>query len=143
LGWAIRQSVAFGLSPQVIHRIEFGCGARQKAQGNAQVSCYVSTVGGGMGRPPVFEQDDVPTGPMPVDHLKENLMDFLRPNIRDEHQALATPDVERTMQDAFGVIAGDGHTHLSTDTTITTVERRRFGNDGFVEHQRYRVRAVK
>jgi len=62
-------------------------------------------------------------------------MRVLVPFFGNEQEAIATRDVERAVQYALLPITGDRDAGLTADATITTVEWRRLGNNGFIQHQ--------
>jgi len=69
-------------------------------------------------------------------------MRLLHPRIRNQQEAVSTPDVERTVQDSLGAIAGNGHLHLFSYPPVATIQRGRLGQDRLIQHQDDRALAV-
>jgi hypothetical protein len=72
---------------------------------------------------------------MRSNHAEKVLMGQRVPLLSDQQKQIAGPDVQCRMEDSLGPIPGHGHTDLLSFTSIAAVERRRFGNNHFVEHQ--------
>ena len=62
-------------------------------------------------------------------------MRVLVPFRRDEQRRVSAADVDDPVKYPLPTVAGDRHTSLFPDPAVATVERRRFRNDGFVQHQ--------
>src|SRR5258708_492290 len=83
----------------------------------------------------ILKEHDLPAPPMRPDHLQIALVRVLVPYIRDQQQRITAADIERSVKDAAGVAASDGHARLLADPTVTTIERRRFADDRLIQHE--------
>src|ERR1051325_10298324 len=121
----------------MIHCVEFRRGAWQQAHFDAKLRRHLKTPLSLVRRATIFKQDDLPPAPVRTNHPEKGLMRLLHPFSADEQQRVATADIQTAMKDALLPIAGDGNKGLLASATITTVERRRLGDDRLVEHQQY------
>lgn len=62
-------------------------------------------------------------------------MRILIPFVGDEQDNRAAGHIQRAVKYALLPIAGDRHTGLLSDATITTIEWRRFRDDRFIKHK--------
>ena len=138
LGRTIRQALTFGLTPELIHRVEFGRGRRQKPHLDIQGCRVVSAGCGGMGRASIFKQDDLPAAPLAPDHVQKCLMGGLVPGLGNEQAHRPSLNVQNTMDNPSGVIARNRNARLLPDMTIATVQRRGLRNNGFIQHEQDR-----
>lgn len=110
----IRQALPFGLSPELIHRIELRSSAWQKTQLNVQSCGQDSTRLCRMGRATIFKQNNLPTPPMAADHLEESLVCILIPNFGNQQGHLAGANIDRTVNHSSGMTAANRNTLLFT-----------------------------
>lgn len=137
-GWAIRQTLTFRLSPELVHRIEFRRSRRQKPQLDLQRGGVILARCRGMRRASIFKQDNLPTAPLAPDHFEKSLMGGLVPCLGNEQRHRARSNVEYPMDNPPGVIARNGNARLLSDMAIATVERRRLRDNGFIQHEQHR-----
>ena len=133
--WPIRERSAFHMTPQMVHGVQLRGGRGQKPQGNVQGLRQPTAGRSGMGGTPILKEDDVPAPPMGANHREEGLVRGLVPGLRDEQEHIPTPDIERAMEHAPGMIARDRHRDLLPSSPITGIQGRHLGDDRFVEHQ--------
>lgn len=132
LGWAICQTLTFGLPPELVHGIEFGRSRRQKPQLDVQNGRVLLASRRGMRRAPIFKQDDLPAAPLAPDHFEKSLMSRLVPCFSNEQGHRTRLNVQHAMNNAPRVIARNGNTGLLSDMPIATVKRWRLSDNGFV-----------
>jgi hypothetical protein len=85
----------------------------------------------------IFEQHDVPAPPVGSDHIEKMLVFPLGPVLGDQQLDIPRSDVDRSMKDSAGMAAANRNAHLPSDVPITGVQRRRLGNDGFIEQEEH------
>src|SRR5262245_13368752 len=83
----------------------------------------------------VLEEDDVPAPPVGPDYVEEVLVLPPGPVLGYQQLDIARAHVDRPMQNPTGVTAADRDTHLLADVAVTAVQRRRLGDDRFVQHE--------
>lgn len=127
----------------MIHRIQFGRGPGQKANLNAYRRGVLLTVFGRMRRATIFKQNNVPAPPMTSDDLKQILMRDVVPSLRDQQLDVARANIDDAMNKAPGMAAQDRYTFLFAAPRVTTVERRGFPHDDFIQHQNDRAFFIK
>src|SRR5689334_22998166 len=88
-----------------------------------------------MRRPAILKQHDVPGAPVRTDHFQEILMSLFLPKLADKEQDRAGMDIKHAVQNPLGAIAADPDARLLATPPITAVERWRFGDDRFIQHQ--------
>src|SRR5436309_10451741 len=115
-----------GMSPQVIHRIQFRRGFGQEPELNIKRLSQSLAVTRGMLLGSIFKQDNVPASPMASDHLEKFLRFNLRPNGTMPEKNISRLNVERPMQDASPMSPTDKNPSLFANSTIAVSERRRF-----------------
>ena len=136
---AVRQEAAFHISPQMIHRIQLWSRPWEAAHLNAQRFGTLPTGGRRVRGATIFEQDDVPSRPVPTNHRQKSLMRLLIPRLRNQEQHPATPDIEDPMKDTTRMLASHRHLDLLPTMPIAGDEGWGFGNDRLVQHQQNRV----
>ena len=62
-------------------------------------------------------------------------MSLLNPLLSDEQQYLTTMNIDRPVKDTLSTITSNGHAYLLSYTTVATIQRGRFTNEGLVKHQ--------
>ena len=68
---------------------------------------------------------------------QKNLVGILRPLRRNQQRDLAIFDVKRTGKNPVGALVGDRHLHRLAIAPITTIQRRRFGENDFIQYEDY------
>src|SRR5687768_6333510 len=119
----------------MVHRIQLWGRSWQQTDLNTQIFCQFSTVFCGTWCTSIFKQYQEPAAPMTPNHFQKILMRVFIPDVGNQEHYIATSDVEGTVQNALGTIAGYWHTSLLTDAAVTTIERRRLANDGLIKHE--------
>ena len=132
--FAVRESKALGMSPEMVHRIQFGCGARQKAQLNPELMRPALTGTGCVLRGAVVEQHNLPAPPVGAQLLEKTLMRFLRPLFRNRQEYVTAVHMEHPLQDALGMIARNGNLSLLANAAVAAGQWWGFQNPGLVEH---------
>src|SRR5215211_5080399 len=117
----------------MIHRVEFGRGARQQPHFDAEFCRHFHALIRRVRRAAIFKEDDAPPAPMRTNHPQESLMRFLYPLMADEEQRVTASDVEHSVQDALAPVTSNRHASLFATPTIATVKRRRLRDDRLVE----------
>lgn len=80
----------------------------------------------------------MPPAPVGAHYQEKSLMCVLIPFSGDKQHRVPAADVDGSMQNALLAIARNRHPALLSDAAIATVERRRFRDDGFIQHQNNR-----
>lgn len=138
----IPQGVTLHVVPQCIHRVQLGRCPRQQPDFDTQAAGPVHTLGCCMLRSPIFEQYDIPTAPVRPNLRQELSRSHLIPVSAYPQRNLARSDVDRPVQDPSLVAATYRHGHLLTNPPIAAIQRWRFRDDGFIEHQQDRPHVV-
>ena len=123
------------MTPQLIHRIQFGCSTWQKAKLKTQARCKVLTIFGRMRAGTIFQHHNVPAAPMAANDLQKVLMRDVVPRFGNQQLDIARANIDRAVHDAACMTARDRNAFLFAASRITTVERRRFQHDDFIQHQ--------
>jgi hypothetical protein len=131
----IGQARAFRTAPEPLTRVQLGGGGGEpadlQAQGGGEGSTGYSRVGGAA----VHKEHDVPAPPGLTHLAQEGLVGNRRPVLGNEELDMAGRDVQRAVDDPPGVVAGDGHLGLDTHSGPASAQRRRFKDEGFVQHE--------
>src|SRR5262249_47766324 len=128
--------------PEMIHRVQlWRCPREQPILDSASVR-HPPAAGASMLRRAVLEEDDVPATPVAPDHVEKVLVFPLGPVLGYQQLDIARAHVDRSMQNATGMAAADRNTHLFPDVPVTGIQRRRLGNDRFIEHEENRPPAL-
>src|SRR6266480_6882443 len=90
---------------------------------------------------PIFKHDDLPPAPVRANHGEEVLMGLLIPDIGNQEEDGPRADIEDPMQDALSMTARNRHADLGAPPPVAPIQRRSFGDNGFIQHQDDRPRA--
>jgi len=132
---AITQNLTLRMSPQMVHGIQLRRGLREQSYLDGAGRSHPPAAGAGVLARAVLEQHDIPASPMVPDQVEKMLVLDLGPSLRDQQQYLAAVDVQRPMKDAPGMAAANRDARLLADVPVAAIERWRFRDDRFVEHQ--------
>jgi hypothetical protein len=90
----------------------------------------------------IFKEHKVPATPVCSHPGEKMAVRYLVPLPADPQRHISAGHIDCPVQNPPLVTAAERHRDLLANSSITVVQRRRFGDDGFIQHQQDRPHAI-
>jgi hypothetical protein len=122
----------FGLSPKLVHRVQFGCAVGQPQQVNSQIASELSRPGCRVAPMLIQQKSNLPTTVMLMNQLQKSLEIFLPLMLASKQQTPAGTQVHRAKHDSTGIPAREQNAARFSPSAPVGPQRGKQQQIGFV-----------